>query len=521
LIDLIFEWMTMPDRLIAPDIVRGRPRRLELILVGLVAGVALALPLLASLLTLELLAALIAMLGVLAVLTYRNMPLACFAALAITAWCSRTVLDFLGANIRVEQPAVVILAAWLLWRHHALILQLSRRHVVAITGIAVWLAAMFVSSYFIAPDRGASLRIEAWLCASILSAGVAAVLAMRLRTDLDAGAVFVAAALVQVCVALLALVTGRLFGLTWGGFFLVNGSGIFRAFALAWEPNIFGSGIAIVVPFAIDRYVRLRRWIDLIPVGLLSLGLGFALTRAAWIAVVAGLVCYVCILAFRERSFVIQRIRLVYAGLSIVVLGALLGVFLTAWAPAGSAGLLAQRAQEPETIQVPALAIGVAGPTPSSGPAPSSGPTPGVPAIPVDLGSDVNISYRLERAAQALRDLLRSPVIGMGANSYGQRHLDKSEPPQPDYVSTFPITVVYDAGLVGAAGFCIFVLAMVMALWRSTNRRLAAPYLASMVVMAVAYVSTDALRFSQNWLIFGAALGLACRPMLSREGDSG
>jgi hypothetical protein len=511
----------MPQELSAPDVVRVRPARLEWVLGALVASVALALPLLASLLTLELLAALIAILGVFAVIVYRNRPVACLAALAITAWCSRTVLDLLGANIRVEQPAVVILAAWLLWRYHGLALQLLRQYVVAITGIAVWLIAMFASSYLNAPDRGASLRIEAWLCVSILSAGVAAVLVVRFRANQDASPIFIAAALVQVCIALFALVTGRFLGLAWGGYLLQGDSGLFRAFGLVWEPNIFGSAAGIVLPFAIDRYVRLGRLVDLVAVALLSIGLGMALTRATWIAVFVGLAFYVGIIAIRERTVVTQRIRLVSAGLSIVLLGTFLGFFLTVWGQTASPGLLAQRPPESAPVQVPALAIGIAAPTPTIGPSPSSGPAPSGPTIAVDLASSENVSYRIERIAQALRDVLKSPVIGLGANSYGQRHLDKSQPPQPDYLSTFPITILYEAGFVGTAGFAVFGLAMVWALWRSANRRLAAPFLASMAIMAIAYASTDALRFSQNWLIFGAGLGLAFRPMLSVEGDGG
>ena len=510
----------MPQELLSPDIVRGRPGRLELILAALVAGVAVALPLLASLLTLELLAALIAILGVFAVLVYRHRPLICLAALAITAWCSRTVLDLLGANIRVEQPAVVILSAWLLWRYRALVFQLVRRYLVAIAGLAVWLTAMFISSWIFAPNPGASLRIEAWLCVSILSAGVAAVLAMRLRSDQDAGSVFIVAALVQVGIALFALVTGRFLGLAWGGYLLQGESGLFRAFGLVWEPNIFGSAVGIVLPFAIDRYVRVGRRVDLIAAALLSIGLGMALTRATWIAVFAGLGCYVFIMALRDRNLVMERIRPVITSLAVVGIATLLGFFLTVWGQTPSLGLLAQRSTGGSTVQVPALATGVAVPSPIISTA-TSRPTSSSPPIAVDLGSSENLTYRAERLTQALRDVLSSPIIGLGANSYGQRHLDKSQPPQPDYLSTFPVTILYEAGLVGAAGFGIFVVVLVMTVWRSPNRQLAAPYLAAMVVMALAYASTDALRFSQNWLIFGAALGLSCRPLLSREGDSG
>jgi len=478
--------------------------------------VALGLPLLDSLPTLDLLAALIAILGVFAVFVYRHRPLACLAALATTAWCSRTVLDFLGANIRVEQPAVVVLSAWLLWRHHALILQLVRRYFVALVGAAVWLTAMFISSLLIAPNPGASLRIEAWLCVSILSAGVAAVLAMRLRSNQDAGSVFVWAAGVQVCIALFALVSGRVLGVAWGGYWLVEGSGVFRAFALVWEPNIFASCVAIVAPFAIDRYIRQGRRIDLIPVSLVSLGLGLALTRAVWVAVFAGLACYVFILVVRERVFVTDRIRRVAAGLTIIVLGSVLGVLLTTWGQGAPAGLLAQRAPASETVQVPALASAISTTTTQTT---TTQTTTDRPAIAVDLASAENITYRAQRAVQGLRDFVTSPLIGLGANSYGQRHVEASQSYLADYLSTFPITVLYDAGLVGAAGFSVFVLAMVWALWHSANRRLAAPYLASMVAMAVAYVATDALRFSQNWLIFGAALGLACRPAPSGEAD--
>jgi len=123
----------------------------------------------------------------------------------------------------------------------------------------------------------------------------------------------------------------------------------------------------------------------------------------------------------------------------------------------------------------------------------------------------MTLSFRLERVRQALDDLRASPIIGMGANSYGQRHLHPGTD-QPDYLAVFPITVLYDSGVVGLGGLSLFAVLFVRVLWRSPQRRNSVPFLVSLIVMVVAYVSTDALRFSQSWIVMGVALGIALRP---------
>jgi hypothetical protein len=100
----------------------------------------------------------------------------------------------------------------------------------------------------------------------------------------------------------------------------------------------------------------------------------------------------------------------------------------------------------------------------------------------------------------------------MGFNSYGQRHLHSGTVDQPDYLAVFPVTVLYDSGIVGLGGLGLFATMFVRRLWQPAARRGSAPYLAGLLVMVVSYLSTDALRFSQSWIFMGVALAIALRP---------
>jgi hypothetical protein len=130
------------------------------------------------------------------------------------------------------------------------------------------------------------------------------------------------------------------------------------------------------------------------------------------------------------------------------------------------------------------------------------------PLLPVEITDPGNLEHRLERLEESFKDLPASPLIGLGANSFGQRHLDPSQSLQPDYLAMLPFTVLYDAGLVGLAGFGLFVAATAWRLLRWRRRSLGAAFLAAAAILLASYVMTDAHRFAWNWLLIGSALGL-------------
>ena len=91
-----------------------------------------------------------------------------------------------GVGIRLEQPAVIAIAAVLVLRRPRSVIALLRAARWPAALAATYLAANVASALLFAPDTAQSLKICAWLAISLLAAGVAAVLIYDGRgTDRD------------------------------------------------------------------------------------------------------------------------------------------------------------------------------------------------------------------------------------------------------------------------------------------------------------------------------------------------
>jgi hypothetical protein len=126
------------------------------------------------------------------------------------------------------------------------------------------------------------------------------------------------------------------------------------------------------------------------------------------------------------------------------------------------------------------------------------------------------VGFRLERVPLALADMPKSLIVGLGANSFGQRHADPSANGAPDHISILAVAAPYEAGLVGAAGLGIGFL-LVLLVFSTATRRLAdrgtvAAYAGAIACLLVAYEATNALNFALIWLLVGAGLAAATRP---------
>ena len=123
------------------------------------------------------------------------------------------------------------------------------------------------------------------------------------------------------------------------------------------------------------------------------------------------------------------------------------------------------------------------------------------------------IAFRLDRIPVALKDLSRDPILGLGANSFGQRHADPSQGGAPDHIGILALATLYESGLVGSLGLFFGFALILFVLWRAsrhpTRGPLAAAYLGSLVCLLVSYQATNAINFSLIWLIAGAGLALA------------
>jgi hypothetical protein len=131
------------------------------------------------------------------------------------------------------------------------------------------------------------------------------------------------------------------------------------------------------------------------------------------------------------------------------------------------------------------------------------------------------LGFRLDRIPVALGELPRDPIIGLGANSFDQRHLYTPQTGAPDHIAILAVAALYESGVVGSAGLAVGFTLILLALWRASRRSdtgpLAAAYIGSLVSLLVAYQATNAINFATIWLIAGAGLTIAFRKSPDRS----
>jgi hypothetical protein len=386
---------------------------------------------------------------------------------------SRVLIDLPVGTMRLEQPAIVALLAGLIWYRRSLDLPSLRPFLPLIAAAGVYLLAMTLSSVLVAEDALASLRLVLWTALSMCLGLAAALLVYR-----SVPAVLPALTAPVAVVAIIGIAGGVGFFLTGPGFPLVSGITVPKVHALVYEPNLYASLIAAVIPLAAELYRARARLLFGAGLALLLLALGLGVTRAAYVGLGVGLLVWFALQLVHDRRS---------AGLRAA---ALVIVF------AGAAGMV-----------LPAILLDR---PPSSGPPPADPSEPSGPVLPEpDPNQDFEtLDYRLRQVDTALRDLPESPLIGMGAFSYGQRHI--SPEGRPASIGVWPIVVLYDSGLVGLIALSSFFAVLAGRLLRAARRAaqpgVAIAFLASMSVLLVAYLATSALHFAVTWVILGCAV---------------
>jgi hypothetical protein len=428
----------------------------------------------------ELIVAAIAIAGLIAVvwLMPRRPVLAVAVVFMLAALSRVTVMTPLG-TLRLEQPALVGLVALTVWHRKALELPALRPLLPLIAAGFVYLAPLTLSSAVIADDPGASLRLVAWTALS-MAGGLAVALLVAGRAARAVPSVTSPAGVVAT-VGLLSGIGYLLFAL---GEPWVNDpvSTMPRIDAFVLEPNLYASLLAAVVPLALERWRARPSLASLAIAVVLLLSVGLGVTRGAYIGLAVGLVVLFALNRFRSRQS---------AGLGAMALIVLI---------AGGAGLLM-----PKALLNPDLSGVVARPPVASNPNPGASPTPS--PTPNPEGDLETFEYRLKHVRAGLADWQESPVIGLGAYSYGQRHHPYT---RPEVIAVWPVLVLHDAGLVGLGGLLALLGLLGVRLWRTSRDpetgRTANAYTAAVVVLLVAYLATTALHFAVTWLIFGGAL---------------
>ena len=215
---------------------------------------------------------------------------------------------------------------------------------------------------------------------------------------------------------------------------------------------------------------------------LVLVGFPLGITRGAYVGLVAGALAYLATLvAIDRRSVDFRR------------LGALS-------APLLAVGILASITMLPNLLER----------TPVSTPVPTSAPT-------LAPSAD-SLEFRLERVRVALGEVPQSPIIGFGAEAFGQRHPERYAGSGPDHIAVMGVEVLYQSGIAGLAALTVGFAMLLFALWQSARRSFsrmdgravgaAAAFIGALVAMLVAYQVTTSVQFAVNWIIVGAATAL-------------
>lgn len=393
-----------------------------------------------------------------------------FALGVLAATVQSASVDVLGMTFRPEMLLASILALRAFTMRRRRDLGSSEWFLLA------FLALMVVSSLLQAADLGASLRGAAMMSFGAL-AYLAVVVAFSTPERLFVGVrIFLVSLGAGAAVGIAALASHYAFG-TQFGITLLDTLDLFPSVkGVAYEHDLYGSTCAVgVVVFFVLWRERSRILTDgwlLVGGWLCAAGCALALARGAWVALaIAGIVA---LWTSRPRRSIAP---LVAGGLAAVVVGALLLGLFTSFDVGEKAGTTAG-----------ALHV-------QSSRALSFGSTTG--------------AQRVAEWKLAYADISASPLLGSGAISYGQHHLIKTQyGSKPAFLGNWLVRIVYDTGLVGLGLFLAFALPIV---WPSDSvvgasgesAVVARALVCGCIVIAVAYLATDALLLVWPWILLG------------------
>lgn len=369
----------------------------------------------------------------------------------IAVFVSRPAVQVAGFGLRLEHVVAVVCLIDLLFsrRGRTSSMPPSVRASLALT--IFWLAWVTVVSAYVAPIPRHSFAISTWIVANLITAVWVArtpellshILRLLCRVGMLVG--FVAIAFYGVATTSGTEIFGVQVDPAYGGF---------AAYAFSIEANVLAGLMCLVglLALANPRGVVGRWPRTLLPI-LTPLVIITTHTRAALIAYLLGTI----ILAVGRRA---SRRRSVWVG----VLSA-----------AASVGLIA-----------------------TSG---DTGFSKFLDMFDIDSGTG---GLRLEVNSLALEEWWNSShrMIGLGLNSFGQRHYDMSQPGKmlPGYLGNLPIQLLYDGGLVAAV--CILLAAATILGAYLRGRRFVIP-LALVVAYLTFSVATSTLWLLETWLFVG------------------
>ncbi len=349
--------------------------------------------------------------------------------------------------------------------------------------LAGFLAVQVVSSKLHSLDVRESLRATALLGFGALAyLGTYATTYDRRRL-LVATRVLLAMLAVGAFIGIAALAAYYAVGTIWGVTRLDTLGGFPASMGIAYEHDIFGSTCAAgVIAFLIlwrepnpilpPRVCAAAFW-------LCAVGTLLSLARGAWVALVAAFVVW--FVSGRAAAIDTTKRSTVSLARAGVALAAAVAAALF-WVGAG------QQASEVGRSTVS--------------------------AVRQQAGNVLNLSastgaHRLNAWKTALREVRSSPLLGLGTNSYGQRHFEMTQNgPLPAFLGNWAIRSLYDSGVVGLALLTAFLAYLV---WPGRNVIAATGDLAPVaraltfaaLALVIAYLATDALLLVWPWILLG------------------
>jgi hypothetical protein len=327
---------------------------------------------------------------------------------------------------------------------------MSNPTVLLLLAFVVWQG---VSSIAAAPDVSKSLAIVGWMGLDIL------ILVTLLAGIGDAEQLETMTALAATFAAGLALIlfAAHLGGLTSFGTQSTNVGADRSLYGLSWESNILASALAIATFLQLTSSSSRVRAIARFGVPLCLLAIAAALTRAAVLGLGAGLLIWAAL----------GGLQAVSRAMKVLLATAAVAVLIFSVAPVLTAPLTSKLSN------------------------------------PVALHSGTGL-VRLKTVRVAVHDITPSSlVLGLGTNTFGQRHTDLTRPGQsvPGYLGALPLQIVYESGLVGVA--------LLLAAFASTHpfrRRSAGRAIGLLTVYLSAAAATSPFWFGLTWLVIALAI---------------
>jgi O-antigen ligase len=433
--------------------------------------------------------------GILMAATTYFSPRVGFYALIASAMFNRFDVFVAGVHLRPDHIVIVpvligiapLLAMELLGRlsQPSQRLRVPALSLVVFSGFVLYISTNLLSSYLFSPLFWESFQIVAWFVLSFMAFAITYFVVGRY---ISLGEAFFAmlvsgfiSGAIGVSLFLLFKLTGSIVGIQPPD---VATDPIYKATGTFLEANLFGSFQAFTVVAGIallsssEKATRPASVLLVLGTSVSAIAMALSLTRAAWLGAICGVLLLLAFHQLRSGRSIALLLRFAVVGF----------VSVAALAPTGLLGSVVARFRD----------IGI---SESSG----------------------TLAFRLERFRLALQEWPSSPFLGLGTNSYAQRHWDPTRDYAPDYLPNLLLATLYDTGILGllilVSVFAALVGALISVTVRNKTGRqgaLALAMLCGAAVLFVSYQATNGFWFSYVWIILAIAVRV-CVPWEDSE----